>query len=79
MGFCIFFLCQVFFFLNKISGMLFFPNANSESVSGFVAEQNLTKLLNLRYTVYTVYCINGNKGVTGEQIKNMVCSKVFSK
>lgn len=45
--------------------MLFSPNANSQSVSGFVAEQNFTKLLNLRYTVYPVYCINDNKSVTG--------------
>lgn len=49
--------------------MLFSLNENSESVSGFVAEQNLTNLLNLIYAFHTVYYIIVNNGVTGEQIK----------
>lgn len=56
--------------------MLFSLNENSESVSGFVAEQNLTNLLNLIYAFHTVYYIIVNNGVTGEQIK-AVHKKVF--
>lgn len=44
-------------FRNTICGMLFSPKENSESVSGFVAEQKFTNLLNLIYSLHTVHCI----------------------
>ncbi len=39
----------------------YFAKENNQSVSGFVAEQNLTNLLNLICTLWAVYCINDSR------------------
>lgn len=47
--------------LYTIAGRIFSPVENSESVGGFVAEQDIRTLLNMIQTLFSVYCINDSR------------------